>query len=299
MLTEFRGRPVEGGTFPALIWHDFMVAANTILDDRNDEERKAEGPAAAGADDVDAVDDAGRADDRCRARARRRRARGRPTTRRAGRRPTRRPATTPKTATPPAQTTPQTTTPAQTHRRRTPAPAPTPAPTPARGRRRRRHRTAWLRPAASAGGRRLSRGGRQARRGARSAAARARDVAVARRAEAPGQLDGLGDPDARAGDELGVLPAVLARVDQDRTLEQVGVVELEVDARAPGSACPGRCRGRPRSATPRRARICVDARDRLQRADQDGGADLAVLADGVEQRVDPVGAVDVGLAGRR
>ena len=49
-------------------------------------------------------------------------------------------------------------------------------------------------------------------------------------------------------------------------------------------------------ATPRRACICVDALDRLQRADQDGGADLAVLADRVEQRVDAVGAVDVGLA---
>ena len=26
MLTEFAGAPVEGGTYPALIWHDFMVA---------------------------------------------------------------------------------------------------------------------------------------------------------------------------------------------------------------------------------------------------------------------------------
>ncbi|HEX2105530.1 MAG TPA: transglycosylase domain-containing protein, partial [Solirubrobacteraceae bacterium] len=35
MLTEFGGKPVEGGTFPALIWHDFMTGANRIIDDRN------------------------------------------------------------------------------------------------------------------------------------------------------------------------------------------------------------------------------------------------------------------------
>ena len=34
MLTEFAGRPVEGGTFPALIWHDFMTGANKAIDER-------------------------------------------------------------------------------------------------------------------------------------------------------------------------------------------------------------------------------------------------------------------------
>jgi penicillin-binding protein 1A len=34
MLTEFAGQPVEGGTYPALVWHDFMTAANQVLDDR-------------------------------------------------------------------------------------------------------------------------------------------------------------------------------------------------------------------------------------------------------------------------
>jgi penicillin-binding protein 1A len=43
MLTEFRGEPVTGGTFPAMIWHDFVVAANKIIDARNAEERKAKG----------------------------------------------------------------------------------------------------------------------------------------------------------------------------------------------------------------------------------------------------------------
>ena len=30
METEYRGEPVAGGTFPAEIWHDFMVSANKI-----------------------------------------------------------------------------------------------------------------------------------------------------------------------------------------------------------------------------------------------------------------------------
>lgn len=40
METDFEGSPVEGGTFPALIWHDFMVAAGIIDADR--EARRAE-----------------------------------------------------------------------------------------------------------------------------------------------------------------------------------------------------------------------------------------------------------------
>jgi penicillin-binding protein 1A len=43
MLTEFAGAPVEGGTYPALIWHDFMVAANAIADDRNAKDRAKKG----------------------------------------------------------------------------------------------------------------------------------------------------------------------------------------------------------------------------------------------------------------
>jgi penicillin-binding protein 1A len=43
MLTEFRGSDVTGGTFPALIWHDFVVAANAIADERNNRERERKG----------------------------------------------------------------------------------------------------------------------------------------------------------------------------------------------------------------------------------------------------------------
>jgi penicillin-binding protein 1A len=35
MKTQYRGGPVEGGTYPAEIWHDFMVQALNILAERN------------------------------------------------------------------------------------------------------------------------------------------------------------------------------------------------------------------------------------------------------------------------
>ncbi len=38
MLTEFQGGPVLGGTFPALIWHDFMVSAMRVERERSEEE---------------------------------------------------------------------------------------------------------------------------------------------------------------------------------------------------------------------------------------------------------------------
>jgi len=34
MLTEFGGQPVAGGTYPAILWHNFMVTAMGILDQR-------------------------------------------------------------------------------------------------------------------------------------------------------------------------------------------------------------------------------------------------------------------------
>ena len=40
----------------------------------------------------------------------------------------------------------------------------------------------------------------------------------------------------------------------------------------------------------------VEALERLERADQHGGAHALGLRDGVQQRVDAVGAVDVGAA---
>jgi penicillin-binding protein 1A len=40
MKTQFRGGPVEGGTYPAEIWHDFMVQALNILNQRNPKKNK-------------------------------------------------------------------------------------------------------------------------------------------------------------------------------------------------------------------------------------------------------------------
>jgi penicillin-binding protein 1A len=40
METEYRGEPVAGGTFPAEIWHDFMVTANKIRADRAEQDGK-------------------------------------------------------------------------------------------------------------------------------------------------------------------------------------------------------------------------------------------------------------------
>jgi penicillin-binding protein 1A len=37
MAHDFGGAPVEGGTFPAQIWHDFVVAGNSIMDARDAE----------------------------------------------------------------------------------------------------------------------------------------------------------------------------------------------------------------------------------------------------------------------
>jgi penicillin-binding protein 1A len=40
MQTEYRGEPVAGGTFPAEIWHDFMVTANKIRAGRSEKDTK-------------------------------------------------------------------------------------------------------------------------------------------------------------------------------------------------------------------------------------------------------------------
>jgi penicillin-binding protein 1A len=40
MKTLWGGKPVEGGTYPATIWHDFMVSALNILHQRNPKKNK-------------------------------------------------------------------------------------------------------------------------------------------------------------------------------------------------------------------------------------------------------------------
>jgi penicillin-binding protein 1A len=48
MLTDFNGGPVLGGTFPALIWHDFMVSALGIEKERAEHLAKPKGSASGG-----------------------------------------------------------------------------------------------------------------------------------------------------------------------------------------------------------------------------------------------------------
>jgi penicillin-binding protein 1A len=43
MLTEYGGEPVAGGTFPAVIWRDFMLAANRINKAREERRRAKDG----------------------------------------------------------------------------------------------------------------------------------------------------------------------------------------------------------------------------------------------------------------
>ncbi|HEX3801276.1 MAG TPA: transglycosylase domain-containing protein [Solirubrobacteraceae bacterium] len=41
MTTDFNGGPVEGGDYPAIIWHDFMLQAIQIMDDENQGKKAA------------------------------------------------------------------------------------------------------------------------------------------------------------------------------------------------------------------------------------------------------------------
>ena len=102
-------------------------------------------------------------------------------------------------------------------------------------------------------------------------------------------------------------PVTIVRpIERGTRLDRIGPVRpsatcrsARARCRAPGSACPARCRGAPRACRGRAALAHqVDALGRLERADQDRGADARVLDDRVQQRVDAVGAVDVGDARR-
>ena len=46
MKTEYQGEPVAGGTFPAEIWRDFMVAALAVRDERTPDEPEPQDGAA-------------------------------------------------------------------------------------------------------------------------------------------------------------------------------------------------------------------------------------------------------------
>ena len=128
---------------------------------------------------------------------------------------------------------------------------------------------------------------------------RPRHVARAARAEAPRQLGRLGDADARPDRRAPAPPspaprraAAPARPARSRLV----VVQLDVERlgelAGPGAEVLLALAGRGARAS------ASSAGQRLERADQHRGADALRLADDVEQRVDAVGAVDVGAARR-
>ncbi len=118
--------------------------------------------------------------------------------------------------------------------------------------------------------------------------------------EPPRQLDRLGDPDPPIDAHRRVAPpggpaeittgprarsAPLSESAMPSAWVSLPGPEQRLRSRA-GSACPG---ARPSASMPS---------TRLERPDQDGGADARRLADGVEHRVDAVGAVHVRPARR-
>src|SRR6185437_2102566 len=130
---------------------------------------------------------------------------------------------------------------------------------------------------------------------------RPRDVAVAGGGEAPGQLDGMRDADASADRYVGVAPTIGATADANGPARERAAVLVEPDAeRLCELAGPGAevviARGQAADEPAPDAHL-LDPVDGRERADQHGGADAFVLADGVEHCVDAVGAVDVGAAG--
>jgi hypothetical protein len=124
---------------------------------------------------------------------------------------------------------------------------------------------------------------------------RTRDEAAAGSAEAPGALDGFGDPDPRAGDDRRRL--ALRRRQEEGLAGQIGLVLAEADPQRLGQLARAGAEvgvGLVAAALAHH----VEAVGRLQRPDQDRGGFALGFGDGVEQTVDPVGEVDVGVAGR-
>ena len=286
MTTDFNGSPVLGGTFPALIWHDFMTSALAIDKDRAEH---AAAPARHGTPAPTANRrDLGTGTDASpprRAPAPHTRlaegtAAGRERTRQApaagtGHAPGCRDAAAPS--------------------RRAPAPRrPARPPTP-------RTRRSGRRPAAP-----VADGRRQPRRASAPAAAGGQGAGARRsgrrpRRSASGSSTALGDADARARDAPPARGQPSRAAGSARAVAQVGAVLRSSSMPSACVSLPG-----PRAELLRRARRCAGAAARAsararraaQRADQHRRADPLGLADGVQQRVDAVGAVDVGAARR-
>src|SRR4051794_15415473 len=115
---------------------------------------------------------------------------------------------------------------------------------------------------------------------------------VAAGTEAPAQLDGVREADARADRHLRLAPDADARADQDRASRQRRAVLVEANAqrlrelarpRAEVAVARWALRDEPTAFAHQ-----LETRQRRQRTDQHPGADAVGLADRVEHRVDAV-----------
>ena len=277
MTTQFDGGPVLGGTFPALIWHDFMISALQI------DKTRAEQAAATAA-------------------ARATGKHGQSTT------STSEEASAPSSGSSGASqsgeegaaerhsghSSPNTGGGGAEHGSSPPSPAPPAAPAP----------SSPSTPAAPSPAEKLARAQRRRRqlrsdgRGQRQSVGRGRDTwRLPATQKRHGKLHRLGDANARARHHRRLAPPVGARTDRDPAGTQVAAVLRQLDAERLGQLAGPRAevpsRGTRSPIRPRRARISSIPRERLERADQHRRADALGLADGVQQRVDAVGAVHV------
>ncbi len=116
---------------------------------------------------------------------------------------------------------------------------------------------------------------------------RPREVAARGHAETPRQLDGLGDPDPPVHRDRRIEPGLRARRDHDRPPDQVAPIVRELDRQRLGQLARARAEAVDR-LEPAPALHQIDPFDRLQRADEHRRADALGLADRIEQRMDPV-----------
>ncbi len=260
MQTEFSGGPVDGGTFPALIWASVISAWEEIKAERAAETGEREGGAPSGEA---------------------------PSRRRAKRKATSRPSAA---------------------RSRIGRTAKTPAPEAEAG--------ARTRSRPNAGGGTADSGPRSALNSAGAgggitaelrrrrlrihAGAACETNGTAREAEAPGAVNGFGDPDPGAGDDL-ACPARLGRQQQERDRAARSAPLASSPMPSASVSLPGPEQSSVVRALAAPGAHLLEAGGRLERADQDRRCLALRLGDRVEQAVDAVGEVDVGAAraGRR
>ena len=308
MRTDYGGSPVLGGTFPALIWRNFMLSAIAIGQNQGSSSTTSSSGAIATGRDRRRIrwrwilrilldlDRAATVAEEPGHRRQRRRGRREQRDSGAGERPGG----------------------SANHWRRPGnggARAERTGPGERAGRRRRRRRRGWRQRHAGLGrrrrrpcGLRRRRGGyglapsarrlraRRARHG-RERRTRARHVGMPLEREAPRQVDRLRDPHPHTDAYARRLPSGRAGMQPHRADREVDPVVGERDGERLGELAGSGAQLTLVGATASFAHA-LQSGERLQRPDEDRGGGALGLADDVEHRVDSVGAIHVGGAGR-